>query len=216
MSKIILLGRGESVNRCTKKFVDSHDIVVIINNIIYKGYEHLVSDHADIIFGNRTSLRYTHNEAKELGLKEAIFTGKSDQSFDRKLENVTTEYPNLRDEFMEIHGFDPSSGVQALFYFLKYKKPTEISLVGFDYYEVGLKPYYFKPHEAPREQKALWGSEYKGDVINVPSGHDTDLSIEYFKNVVLEHKDITFNSISNSQRINNIKANNFNNINLNE
>ena len=206
MIKIILLVRGESVNRCTKEFVDSHDIVAIINNIIYKGYEHLVSNHADIIFGNRTSIRYSNEEVKALGLREAIFTGKSNQKFDTERHNLKPNYPKLSDDMMSQYDFDPASGIQALFYFLKYKKPTEISLVGFDFYEVGSKPYYFKPHEAPKEQKALWGNEYKGDKINVPSGHDTDKSIQYLDSVINEYSNIKFNVISNSVRVNNIEG----------
>ena len=218
MSKsIVLLGRGSSVGKSTKEFIDSHDEVCIINYIIYRGYEELVSNHADYMFGNRTSLRYNTDEIVRLGLKEMVFTGKNDQRFDRIDPNLKVTYPNpnIRDVFLNEYGFDPSSGIQALYYFLEKNDYNKISLVGFDFYEVGSSPYYFKPEEASSEQQSLWGNEYKGNKINVPSGHDTDKSINYLEGVIREYKDIEFQMISNSERVNKIKSPNYKIPNLN-
>ena len=73
---IIILGRGYSVTKCTKEFVDLHDEVCIVNRVIYVNYEHLVSNHADYLFTNKTGLIYNPNLTKELGIKEMLFTGK--------------------------------------------------------------------------------------------------------------------------------------------
>ena len=193
MSKsIAILGRGHSVTKCTKEFIDSHDEVCLVNYIIYNGYEHLVSDHADYMFGNRTSFRYSPQQVDKLGLKEMIFTGKRGQGFDRKNPKV--------------NGFDPSSGIQALHYFLK-QDYNKISLIGFDFYEVGSTPYYFKPSEAG-EQKSLWNGSYKDNKINVASGHDTTKSIDYLEKVIIDIPEIEFNLISHSKRVNAIGGDN--------
>ena len=211
MSKsIVIIGRGHSVTKSTKQFIDLHDEVCIINQLFYNNYKHLISDHADYIFGNRTSFRYSQEMVDMLGLKEMIFTGKSDQKFDRVNNKLKINYPNpnLRDIMMEKYGFDPSSGIQALYYFLDIGKYNQISIVGFDFYEVGSIPYYFKPSEADNEQKYLWGSTYKDNKINIPSGHDTTISIDYLIDVITENPSINFKIITHSNRIKEIEKDN--------
>lgn len=212
MSKIIIIGKGESVTRSTAEFVDSHDMVIIVNKIVYNGYEHLISKRADVIFGNRTSLRYSKGQVKEMGLKEAIFTGKSNQSFVNYLDGVKLIYPkpNLGDAFKQKYGFDPSSGLQALYHTLSNRNPTEITLIGFDFYEVGSKPYYFKPSEVEPELRYLWDGDYKNDVINKASGHNTDKSIDYLERVIIDNPEIKFNIISNSSKVNKFEYENCN------
>lgn len=205
------------MTKCTKKFIDSHDEVCLINYIIYNGYEHLVSDHADYMFGNRTSFRYSPQQVDKLGLKEMIFTGKINQSFDSTNPKVKVilPTPNLRDEMMGLYGFDPASGIQALHYFLK-RDYDKISLIGFDFYEVGSTPYYFKPSEATSEQKYLWSGDYKDNKINVASGHDTTKSIDYLEKVITDNPQIEFNLITHSKRVNGIEGDNVNIVELDD
>ena len=106
--------------------------------------------------------------------------------------------------------------MQALFYFIKNENHDKITIVGFDFYEIGSIPYYFKVEEAHQRQKYLWGSTYKGNKINIHSGHDTDKSIQLFEQLILENLNIEFNVISNSKRINEIKTPNFKIPNLDE
>jgi len=210
MKSIVIIGKGSSVGRCTKEFVDSHDEVAIINHIVYGGYEHLVSDHADYIFCNRTGFRYDESMVKKLGLKEAIFTGKDNQTFDRNVPPVKFIYPkpNLRNDVIENLGMDLSSGMQGLYYLINQKKYDKISLVGFDFYELGSTPYYFKPEEAPNELKYLWGKEYSGNKINVPSGHNTDKSIEVLLGLIGDEEGIEFEMITNNSVLKETKLEN--------
>tara|TARA_R110000772_G_scaffold17946_1_gene49810 strand:- start:52906 stop:53556 length:651 start_codon:yes stop_codon:yes gene_type:complete len=200
MNSIIIIGKGSSVGRCTKEFVDSHDEVAIINHIVYGGYEHLISNHADYIFCNRSGFRYNESMVQSLGLKEAIFTGKDNQRFDKNISPVKFIYPkpNLGNHIIEEFDVDPSSGMQGVYYLINQKKYNKISLVGFDFYEVGSTPYYFKPEEAPSDVKYLWGGKWRGNKINIPSGHDTDKSIEMLLGLMGDNKDIEFEMITNN------------------
>ena len=51
---VVIIGKGESVLRCTKEFVDTFDEVAICNRPVYEGYEHLISNHADYDFITNT------------------------------------------------------------------------------------------------------------------------------------------------------------------
>ena len=203
MSSVIIIGKGTSVSRCTKEFVDSHDEVALINMIIYNNYEHLVSNHADYFYGNRTSFRYDVNMVKKLGLKEMIFTGKNNQRFDKINETLKISYPGLRDEIIKKHNLDVSSGMQAFYHLLSKGEYTKISIVGFDFYEIGTKPYYFEPSEVQPELGYLWrGGSYSGDKISEPSGHDTDKSIALLLQWVSENEHIEFEMITNNSVLN--------------
>jgi hypothetical protein len=207
---LIIIGKGCSVLRCKKEFVDSHDEVCIINHVIFEGYEHLISDRADLMFGNRTSLRYSEPEVKKLGLKKIFYTGHLGQKFDRGSRNIEFIYPrpNLHEEMLAKYDLLPSSGMQGLYYLLKEKKYNKISIVGFDFYEVGTTPYYFGPSFA-KEMGEVFGGVWKGNRINVASGHDTNKSILLLERLVKENMDIDFKIISDHEKVNKIISSNY-------
>jgi hypothetical protein len=210
MSSIILIGKGYSVKKCSKSFVDSHDYVCIINSPVYNGYTDLISDRADFMFTNKTGMVYGDNLINELGLKKMFFTGHPYQRFQRTSSIVESVYPNpnLHEEIKKKEGFSASSGLQALTYMINTNKYNKISLVGFDFYVLGQPPYYYGKDEAHNEIKYLWEGAWKNNVVNIPSGHDTDKSINYLEKLIKENKQIEFNIISNNDRVNKINSEN--------
>lgn len=207
--KIIIIGRGSSCLKCTADFVNQHDLVVITNKFIFKGYEKYVSNKADIQFRNGTCASFTENEINVLGLKKIIYSHGNNiyptyPKYYKDVEIIDPK-PPIRKQFS--FGFDPSTGIVALYYMLKHYEISELSLVGFDFYEMGQKPYYFSPEDADSALKYLWGGAYMGDKINKQSGHNTEKTIEFVKKMILEHNDVKFNVITNSKQLNNFVNN---------
>lgn len=212
MSKsIIIIGKGYSVTKCTKEFVDSHDEVAIINSPIYGEYEYLISNHADYLFTNKTGMLYSVDQIKKLGLKEMIFTGNDNQRFVRVSNLVKIIYPKplLIHRNKDIFGkYGINSGLQSLLYLLEKKRYNKISLVGFDFYQLGLPPYYFDPKYAHKEMKYLWNCGWKNNIVNSINSHDEDKSINYLINIIKNNTDTQFNIITLNDKFKDINIDN--------
>ena len=52
---VAILGKGPSVSRCTKEFIDSFDEVAACGRPVFLGYEHLIGNKAKYDFANRTA-----------------------------------------------------------------------------------------------------------------------------------------------------------------
>jgi hypothetical protein len=207
---IIIIGKGYSVTKCTKEFVDSHDEVAIINSPVYGEYEHLISNHADYLFTNKTGMLYNHDQIKKLGLKEMIFTGRGNQKFQRPSNHVKMVYPNpnIFDHFDNNIGFWPNSGLQAVYYLVNSGKYNKISLVGFDFYQLGLPPYYFDPKYVHSELKYLWQGDWKDNKVNVPNLHDEEKTINFLVDFIKNNNNIKFNIITLKDTFKNISLDN--------
>lgn len=182
---IVIIGKGESVLRCTKEFIDTFDEVAICNRPVYEGYEHLISNHADYDFVTNTeSVRqYSEDLKKQLGIKETILTG-----LDCELRN-SFNYKNL----------DPSTGTLAFYYFLKNQDYDKICMVGFDLFQKDKKVYYFNRNELNESLNYLVnGKTYDNELIQKnESGHNINLTYEYMIESIKENKEKKFIILSN-------------------
>ncbi|MFW6226374.1 MAG: hypothetical protein ACOC3V_05405 [bacterium] len=213
--KIALIGRGSSVLRSTLQLINKHDLICIVNKLIFSGYEKYVGNKADVQFRNGNCGLYSKEEIKTLGLKKIVYTHTSNKfpSYPQYYNGIKiiNPKPSIKCEINKmINGLDPSSGVCGLYYILTNFDVKLLSIIGFDFYELNQSPYYFKPKEADKELKHLWNNKYKNNIINVKSGHDTDKSIELFKELVIKYNNIQFNIITNSTKLKRIKKNNLN------
>ena len=205
MKSVVILGKGTSVKTCTESFVSSHDTICAINDVVFtEEYKPYIGFEADTQFCNSSVDYYSKEVYNKLGLRQLIFHGKKDQKFKTVPDyyQVDTVYvkPNLHTLFTTEYGFDPSGGVQAFYYFTVIEKYDIISLVGFDFYQVGSTPYYYKLEEGSRQlRNEIIKQDYKGYKINIPSGHDSDRSIKFCHTLMGDYPDTTFNIISNMQ-----------------
>jgi len=182
---IVIIGKGPSVQRCTKEFIDSFNEVAICNRPLFDGYEHLISNraHYDFITNDIHQRKYTEEFKEKLGIIETIYTG--DESILRK---------NF--EFKEL---DPSTGTLALQYFIDSGDYSHIALVGFDLFEVDKKVYYFNLKEVIKPLIYLFenGTYDKDLKILKASGHSTPLTYEYMCHTFKKNRDIKFTLITN-------------------
>ena len=66
---IVIIGKGPSLHRCTKEFIDSFEHVAIVNRPVYDGYEYLISDHADFEVITEITPPYSDERNKSLNLQ---------------------------------------------------------------------------------------------------------------------------------------------------
>lgn len=182
---IIIIGKGPSIQRCTRKFVESFDEVAICNRPKFEGYEDLIGERAHWDFvTNLIDIRYYSEDfKKKLGLKETILTGKNS---------------DLRNNF-SYKGLDPSTGTLAFSYFLNKNEYNHICLVGFDLFEKNKHFYYFKTEELTDSMKYLVGNGTFTEnlVFTKDSGHNASLTREYMTEMFETNPEIEFSLITN-------------------
>ena len=181
---VVILGKGPSVRRCTKSFVDSFDEVAICNRPVYEGYEHLISDHADYDFVTNTItvLQYTQEMYEKLGIKKTILTGLRSE---------------LRESF-SYHGLDPSTGTLAFHFFALNEEYTRVGLVGFDLFEVSKRVYYFEQSQVTKSLQYLFDNGTYDHEMNVllPSGHNADLTHRYMTETFCNNPSVKYELIT--------------------
>ena len=113
---VAIIGKGPSVLKSTKAFVDSFDEVAGCGRPVFRGYEQYIGRRLHYHFANKTGTPYTKEEEKILGMKQLICTAN-----DTSIRN-NFKYKDL----------DPSTGMLALNYFIQQSTYTRIALIGFD------------------------------------------------------------------------------------
>ena len=209
---IIIVGKGPSVNKCNKDYVNSFDEVAICGRPIFKNYEHLIGERADYDFLNCGDPRiYSKDLIKKLGIKKIFNIG--ERKIERKINIIPftdIDYESdlrckLLPYFKKEYNLDPSCGIFAFKYLLDTKKYNKISLVGFDLLEVGENIYYFKKEEVQDSLKYYFYDNRKDDgwVYNKEgirmkkSGHDSKISKKYIEDMIKNNKEISFEILSN-------------------
>lgn len=180
---VIIIGKGASVQRCTKQYVDSFDEVAICGRPPYIGYEHLISNHADWDFTNDSGLvKYSPELMHKLGLKWHVNTG-GDSPIKKEFKYKT---------------LDPSTGILAFNFFAEIPEYTHIALVGFDLFQKNKRVYYFEFEDEHPSQHYLWynGTYDKEMTYLKESGHKTDLTYEFITAQFKNYPDKKFSLIT--------------------
>tara|TARA_R100000008_G_scaffold1988_1_gene1638 strand:- start:1379 stop:2023 length:645 start_codon:yes stop_codon:yes gene_type:complete len=206
---IVIVGKGPSALRSTKAFVDSFDEVAICNFPPMEGYEHLIGTRAHYHFMNAHDPNpYSRQILNELGLKyifnthpephpgyraafpDSYFSDEQETDYDAEFGR------QIIPSFIEEHGFHPSTGTMAFDYFVKKEEFTVIGLVGFDFFKVGERGYYYPPTEVQQSLKYLYSdskdSPFNKEGIRVNENAHNSLKSEKFVEsmVKLYNKDL--------------------------
>ena len=184
MSKksIAILGKGPSVKKCTREFIDSFDEVAACGRPVFSGYEQFIGERVHYDFANRTSTPYSPQQMKKLGVLETIDTGSNTE---------------IQRQF-DYDGVDPSTGILAFHRFLKDPDYTKIAIIGFDLFQTMSKMYYYKNEEFDPAVGWLWrdGTYDKEGRLTIVSGHDTKKTFNYLNEMFEQYKDKQFYVIS--------------------
>ena len=182
--------------RSTKAFVDSFDEVAICNFPPMEGYEQYIGTRATYHFTNAHDPNpYSRPLLEALGL-EHIFNTHSvphsgyESCFPSSFfnDNKTEYYPNYGADmipvFKEEHNFHPSTGTLAFDYFVKREEFQTIGLVGFDFFKVGERGYYYPPSAVQQTLKYLYAdakdSPFSREGVRMnENSHDSKKSEEF-------------------------------------
>jgi hypothetical protein len=208
MSKsIVIFGKGPSLSRCTREFVDNFDDIAICN------YPH-INTFFNSLIKNRTILyhfancgsfdkRYTDNVNKHLHIK-GIYNShyKGVLKYKKFLQDTSLFKENIREpqkKFFKQKGFDPSTGTLGFKYILDSKKYNKIALVGFDNFKKGDPVYYYPTKDYNDKIKYIVNRNdiTKEGIQNVVSGHDSDKTQQYYESVFTDYSHIQFDIITN-------------------
>ncbi len=160
---VVIIGKGPSVLNSTADFISTFDEVAICNFPPMEGYENYIGTKADFHFFNAHDPNpYSKEVLNNLGLKYILNTHKVPHNGYRSSYpdhdfSYSPDYGQKTvKEIEEGYGFDPSTGTQAFYYFVKNEEYSTICLVGFDFFKVGEKAYYYPPSEVQPSLKYLY------------------------------------------------------------
>ena len=189
MKSIVIIGKGPSVSKSTKSFVDSFDEVAICNFPPMEKHQHLISNRAKYHFFNAgDTLPYHREFMNNLGLTHAFNTSICPTTVSLDRSHFLPDHPVIYDAkygltttgmvqrdgkcVVAANGrwdFWPSTGLMTFDYFYNSEEYNKIALVGIDCYQKGSDVYYFGLDETNPSLHYLWnGSRYskEGKVIN--------------------------------------------------
>ena len=192
MSKsVVIIGKGPSVKSSTREFIESYDDVAICNFPPMEGYEQYIGERATYHFLNAHDPNpYKKSIINNLGLKLILNTHYAqhpgtDSIFPDHEVQYAPSYGEIKiPEFKKEFGFDPSCGIIAIDYFVRKKDITDIALVGFDFFRVNERGYYYSPQEVQQSLKYLYSDSgqtpFDGSGVRINSNpHDSDKSEKF-------------------------------------
>ena len=201
---VAIIGKGPSVLKSKKEFVDSFDEVAICNWPPFIGYEQYIGSRATYHFLNAGNpYFYKKDLLDSLGLKkffntQAHFEGGGPvikELPESILPSHGVEYQwdfglITRKKYEDKYGVWPSTGIMALDYFLNCDEFQTIALIGFDFYGVGDDVYYFPKEIAKDNLHYLWDNgTYTTDGKNTEksyNSHGGDNVIKIVNNLIKE------------------------------
>jgi len=196
---IVIICKGPSALKSSKEFIESFDEVAICNFPPMRGYEEYVGNKADYHFFNAHDPRpYDKELLDSLGLKEIFNTHNvPHKGFPSSFpDHPHIYYPNygrdVVEKFESEYDFHPSTGIQAFYYFVTNPNFDRIAVVGFDFFKVGQKAYYFSPKEVQPSLKYLFNDNGSGPYLKdgtrvKESLHDTKKSEKFVSDMIKLH-----------------------------
>ena len=208
MRSIAIIGKGPSINRCNRKYIDKYQDVAICGRPIFNKYEKLIGERAHYDFCNCGDPRiYSEPLIRKLGIKKVINTNKYIPR--NRIKHTSKVCPNWIEydpngRLKTINSFkkyklDPSSGTIAIEYLLQTKKYNKIGIFGFDLMEVGEDVYYFGKTEVQSSLQRLYKLKIysNNNKILKKCGHDKDKTFKYMCDIIQNNPQIKFEILSN-------------------
>lgn len=207
MESIAIIGKGPSIERCKREWIDKYKDVAICGRPIFDGYVDKIGNRAHYDFLNCRDPRiYEMDEIKQLGIIKTINTHFNTPRPPNNICPSWVDYdPNGRESVLDFfekeYDLDPSGGTIAIEYILRMNKYKKIGLFGFDLMMVGEPVYFFPPHKSqPSLQYLYKNGRYSNCGINMQkSGHDIEKTYKYIVDVIEKHPDIQFEILSNRE-----------------
>lgn len=189
--KVILLGKGNSINLINKDIVLSHDCIAWANIHDHIKHPDKFPDKLDYLFirGKRFADELTNEQKKsiiDLKIKHVITTG---EKAEKILDYVVEE--NLS-KLME-GGLNASTGLIAFNYLIKLN-PIKLTVVGLDLFQKDDKLYYFNniDDNLSCEKNNVGLKQITKNNILLQSVHSPDATIIIMKKLINKNPEINF------------------------
>ena len=208
MSKsIIIFGKGPSLERCTKEFVDKYDDIAICNypyvNELFNSF--IKDKKIKYHFANCGTFdeRYTDQMNTLLKIEGIYNTNKKSAiKYKQFLNNKMIFKENIREaqvEYFKQFNLDPNTGTMALQYILDTNQYNKIALVGFDNFKKGAQKYYYQPKHYNNFDLYLINQNVitKEGIYNQICGHCPIQTKKYYEYVFSHYSNIQFNVFTN-------------------
>jgi len=145
-NSVVIIGKGPSVLRCNREWVDQFETVAICNHVVFEGWQHRIGTRAHWWFRNWECQTYSEPVVKSLGLKKVINITPDEVRGTKKFRDrvpdcLEYEHFDIYQWFMDHHETNPTTGLRALEYCVR-KDFTRIGMVGVDLYEQDVQKYY--------------------------------------------------------------------------
>ena len=224
MKSVAIIGKGPSILKCSSKYLDNHDDIILCNKPVFKGYESNIPFRGNIQFRNNSTPNFSQREVDLLGLNEIFTTAANFEKINAEYKNVNFKEKYLEDtlfwntneeRFKNAKGRyeietkygakinNPTTGMIAFTWAVLSGRYNEITLVGFDVTGIkNEKVYYFKTSEYQENLKYLLGTIYTSDGrFKHPNHGDENETIEFFLKTFSENKNIKFNLLTNNHKL---------------
>jgi hypothetical protein len=160
---VVIIGKGPSVLNSTEEFVNCFDEVAICNFPPIDGYEKYIGTRATHHFLNiHDPNPYKRETLNGLGLEMMLNTHpEPHDGFEECFPDNPVSYLNNYGEmtipaFKTEYGFDPSCGIMAFEFFVTSSRYSIIGLVGFDFFKVGERGYFFPVEDTQQSHRYLY------------------------------------------------------------
>ena len=193
---VVIIGKGPSVLKSTQEFVCSFDEVVICNFPPIEGYDQYIGNKATYHFLNANDPNpYRKEILDNLGLKCMFNTHRlpikppMDIFPDHDVKYIH-DYGSTRvPEFKSQYKFDPSTGILAFDYFVNKNAFSLIGLVGFDFFKISERGYYYPISEVQDSHKYLYNSNgqmpFNAEGMRVrANSHDSEKSEKFVYDMI--------------------------------
>ncbi|MFW6242821.1 MAG: hypothetical protein ACOC2W_01545 [bacterium] len=186
--KIILLGKGKSIDKLNKGFILSHDYIAWANIHDCERYSDLIPRKVDYFFiREKYHIDNSDDNVKEminsLDIPHVILTANGN----RVGVNKILKYNVKKHIQPEECGFNASTGVVAFNYLINLK-PNILTVAGIDLYPENEELYYFSNQNVEKSK---------------PFRHFPEKSIEFIANKITCNNNINFKYCTTNEKIKN-------------
>jgi len=188
---IILLGKGESINKLTKEFIINHDYIAWANIHNHIMYNHLIPNKVDFLFiRNKT---FIDDLTKEQKLEISLLNIKHVFIVEKNVKKILNYSIEKEFNATKEYGFNASTGLIAFNYLIT-QSPDILTIAGLDLFTTKNDLYYFNNINDNLSSKKT-NNSLKEMTVNgklKKSLHDEEKTINFIKKKITDNPQIKF------------------------
>ena len=210
----IIIGKGPSILKTNRQYVENFDKIIIANRPVWDGYEKYIPKKAHIQYRNNSTDNFSKQQFINLGIEKVVSTALPCEPLPYEAHHGIAEvvYSQFELDPEDDQSFafyfnkkkvNPSTGILAVYHTIKSNLYNKIALVGFDLIVRNKRMYYFKPNEMQQNKQFMFGLGYYSSESNgfLSLKHNThsENSGEFLIYLMENNKNIQFEVTTENQ-----------------